>query len=108
MKRLILALFLLAVAWIGCTTSQQTVAYKTIGASEAAVLAANSAYLDAVVTGVVPTNSVPQVERDFNDVQMALHLAAVTASGGANAPIPIAVNVKVMNFTNAVNVPKLR
>ena len=90
---------------IGCTT--QT-AYQTIAASETAVLNANAAYLDSVVSGITPTNGVPQVEAAFNETQLALHAAAAVASGGANAPIPTAVAVKVMNFTNNVNAQILR
>jgi len=112
MKRIFLAGLLLAmplapVGWTGmtCANNNQT-AYQTIGAAEAAVLAANSAFLDSVVTGLTPTNSVPQVEAAFNDTQMALHTAASIASGGNNAPIPTATNAKVMSFTNLVNTVK--
>lgn len=95
--------FVVFVAMEGCTT---TSAYQTIAASETAVLKANSAYLDGVVSGVIPTNNVPQVEAAFNDTQLALHAAASVASGGMNAPVPAAVAVKVMNFTNSAALPK--
>lgn len=96
MKKLLPLLFLLCL--IGCTTSQQTTAFKTIGTAEAAVINANRAYLDSVVTGQTPTNSVPTVEAAFNDTQLALHQAAAMASGGTNAPVPAVAQVKAQNF----------
>lgn len=74
--------------------------YETIASTEAAVLAANAAYLDSVVTGQTSTNSVPTVEAAFNDTQLALHAAAAAAQGGASAPVPPSVAVKASNFTN--------
>ena len=109
MKRLTLTFLLLAMplapmGWTGmtCANNNKT-AYQTIGAAESAVLAFNIAYLDSVVTGVTPTNSVPTVEAAFNDTQLALRTAAALASGGTNAPIPAVTNVKVINFTNMVS-----
>lgn len=78
-------------------------AFQTISATETAVLNANSAYLDSVVSGATPTNSVPQVEAAFNDTQLALHSAAAIASGGASAPVPAATATKAQSFTNLVN-----
>lgn len=93
---------LVAVALLLCGCATRT-AYQSIAATETAVLAANAAYLDTVVTGQTSTNSVPMVEAAFNDTQLALHAAAVTASGGSSAPVPSATAVKAMNFTNLVN-----
>lgn len=83
----------------GCS-SAQTTAYKSIAATETLVVNANSAFLDSVVTGQTPTNSVPQVEAAFNDTQIALHAAAAIASGGNSAPVPPAVNAKATAFIN--------
>lgn len=83
-------------------------AYQTIGSAEAAVSSVNSAYLDGVVTGQIPTNSVPQVEAAFNDTQLTLHSAAVIAAGGDKAPIPALANAKVVAFTNLVNSVKFK
>ena len=100
MKRINLLLIYLVLIVVGCST---TTAYKTIATTEAAVLSANSAYLDSVVSGQTKTNDVPRVEQAFNATQMALHSAAALASGGANAPVPATVNTQVMDFTNLVN-----
>jgi len=82
----------------GCGTTAQSVSYQTIGSLETAVLNANASFLDSVVLGKTPTNSVPQVESAFNEAQMALHLAAVLASGGTNAPAPAATAAKANAF----------
>lgn len=84
----------------GCSTQS---AYQSISAIEAAVLSANAAYLDSVVSGATATNSVPTVEAAFNDTQLALHSAAAIASGGASAPVPAATATKAANFTNMVS-----
>jgi len=84
---------------ISCST---TSAFQTISATETSVLAANRIFLDQVVTGQVPTNNVPIVEAAFNDTQLALHAAAVAASGGGSAPVPAAVLTKATSFTNIV------
>lgn len=99
MKRLLL---IIPIVLLGCVTPSKT-AYQTIATAEAAVLAANSAYLDSVVLGHTPTNSVPSVEAAFNDTQLALRTAAALASGGNAAPIPAMTNAKVINFTNLAN-----
>ena len=106
----LLKLFALAITtyvlmtFIGCTTpSAQSVIYQSIATTEAGVIAANAAYLDSVVTGITPTNSVPKVEAAFNDTQMALHTAASIASGGSSAPVSPAVFQKAVAFTNTIN-----
>lgn len=96
----IISICALALVLIGCATKT---AYQTIAATETAVLAANAAYLDSVVSGQTTTNGVPQVEAAFNDTQLALHAAAAVASGGASAPVPAATATKAANFTNLVN-----
>lgn len=74
-----LAIVLLTIAILaGCTTSQQTIQYKTIGATEAAVSGAFSAYVDLVAKGKIPTNSVPLVSRAFNGFQAAANTAVVS------------------------------
>lgn len=71
-------ILLTIVILVGCTTSQQTVQFKTIGAAEAAVSSAYSAYADLVASGKIPTNSVPLVSRAFNGFQALANVAVVT------------------------------
>lgn len=85
-----------------CTAPQQTAAYRSIGAAETVTITANQVFLDSVVAHTTPTNSVPQIEAAFNTTQMALHAAAIVASGGNNAPVPASVAAQVTQFTNAV------
>lgn len=105
MKQLLitfLLLLMLLTSGMTCKNNNQ-VAYQAISTTEAAVIAANSAFLDSVVTGRTPTNSVPKVEADFNALQLALHAAASVASGGASAPTPPALFVQATTFTNTIN-----
>lgn len=100
MKKKLLVAGALALVIVGCATSKT--AYQSIYTTEVAVSAANRIYLDQVVTGQVPTNSVPTVEAIFNDTQLALHSAAAIASGGSSAAVPAATLAKATGFTNAV------
>ena len=84
---------------VGCATKT---AYQTISAVETSVLAANKIYLTQVVTGQIPTNSVPVVEASFNDTQLALAAAAAIASGGSSAAVPAATLAKATAFTNVI------
>jgi hypothetical protein len=69
----------------GCTTTQQTTAYKTIGSVEVSAVAAYDGYCTLVIQGTVPTNSVPQVAAAYNQLQSDALLAASVASQGTNA-----------------------
>lgn len=68
----------------GCTTSQQTTAYKTIGSIEATGVAAYDAYALSLAKGTIPTNSIPQVSAIFTQLQSDCLLAATVASQGTN------------------------
>lgn len=104
MKRIPLALLVLMLPCIAMTCKNNNqAAYQTIGATEQAVLAANMAYLDSVVTGRTATNSVPTVEAAFNATQLALRSAAAVASGGTNAAVPATVMAQATAFTNVIN-----
>lgn len=96
----ILASLCLSIALIGCATRGT---YQSISAAETIVLNANSAYLEGVFNGTIPTNSVPQVEQAFNETQLTLHTAVVIAQGNKNAPVTPEAAVKVSMFTNLVN-----
>lgn len=72
----------------GCNTSQQKVAYNTIYSVEKGVTASYDGYLDTVITGATPTNSVPTVSKAYNHFQgsVALALDAVQFNTNALAP----------------------
>jgi hypothetical protein len=104
MKRLLLSLCVVVALFItACNTPR---GYQTIAATETVVLNVNSAYLNAVVKGQIPTNNVPKVEAAFNDAQMALRLAAIVASGNANAPVPPDAKLRADSFVTLVNSQK--
>lgn len=68
----------------GCTTSQQTTAYKTIGSVESTGVTAYDDYCLLVAKGTIPTNSVPRVSAVFAQLQADCLLAATIASQGTN------------------------
>jgi uncharacterized lipoprotein YmbA len=72
-------------AIVGCTTTQQTTAYNTIGAVEAAGKTAYDGYAALVIAGTVPTNTVPQASEAYNQLQADALLAATLSSEGTNA-----------------------
>lgn len=95
------AALILMVSCAGKTPTQ--VAYQSIAVTEAQVLNAHGAYLDALVSHLIPTNDAPTITASFNSVQMALHAAASIASGGASAATPPVVGLQAQDFTNRVN-----
>jgi hypothetical protein len=98
------ATYLAALLFYGCSsTAVQSTLYPTISTVEVAVDTANRAYLELVVTGQISTNSTTKVEQAFNDTKMALLAAAVAASGGTNAAVPVLTMSKATAFTNTVN-----
>lgn len=70
---------------VGCNTTQQTQAYKTIASIEAAAVAAYDGYCTAVIKGYATTNALPQVSQKFNQIQIACTVAAATSQAGTNA-----------------------
>lgn len=83
--KILFALIALATIIVACNITQQTTAYNTIAAVEVTATTAVNGYYALIIKGVVPTNSVPQVSRAFNDLQLACTLAAATAQAGTNA-----------------------
>lgn len=80
-----LVFFSLWIIVIGCTTSQQTTAYKTVGSVEVTAQATYDGYCSLVINGAIPTNSVPQVAAAYNQLQADALLAASLSSQGTNA-----------------------
>ena len=108
MKRSILASLSITLLVVGCAILGSKTAFQSISATETAVILANKAYLDSVVTGAVKTNGVPVVEAAFNDTQLALHAAAAVASGGNNAPVPPTALAKATAFTNTITANSIK
>jgi len=72
----------------GCTTSQQRIAFNTIGTLETATTAAVDGYFLAVTKGDVPTNGVPVVSRDYNKFQGGVIVALDLVQNNTNALAP--------------------
>lgn len=95
MKRLnsILAALLLAVTVavpismvnLSCTTSQHRQAVNTLYSVGKGVDAAYRGYLDAVISGQVPTNGVPGVARQYTEFQNSFNAVLLFVSLNTNA-----------------------
>jgi hypothetical protein len=107
MKTLIASLTSAAVL-IGCSTSQQSTAFKTIASAESTVNLANDSYDALVIKGAIATNTVPQVKKLYNDFQAAELLALDAVQFNTNAVTPPALIVEGQDFVNLVNSIKLQ
>lgn len=85
---------------IGCSTSQQMTAFKTLSSAEATVNAANDAYQTLVIKGSIPTNDVPKVSKLYNDFQVAELVALDAVQFNTNAVAPPALAVEGQDFVN--------
>lgn len=72
----------------GCTTSQQRIAFNTIGSLETTTTAAVDGYFLAVAKGGVSTNGVPAVSRDYNKFQGGVLVALDIVQNNTNALAP--------------------
>lgn len=88
MKQLLTILSLFIACLIGCTTTQQSVTYKTLFGLETATVGAYDAYSASVIKGAIATNDVPKVSHVFNDFQASMQVAIVAAQNNTNALAP--------------------
>lgn len=98
---IILAL-LLPLGLLGCKSSPQTVAYKSLYSVETSVNAAHDSYLDLVVRGAVKTNDVPQVARAYDRFQAGMQGALSAAQFNYTNPAPAAVAQLATDVLNAI------
>lgn len=75
----------------GCTSTQQTVAYKTLYGIEVATTGAYDGYTASVIKGLLPTNNVPKISHAYNDFQSAMGVAVALAQNNSNAIAPPAL-----------------
>lgn len=94
---------LTAVVLIGCTTSQQSTAFKTIASAEATVNFAHDSYQGLVIKGAVPTNDVPKISKLYNDFQAAELLALDGVQYNTNAIAPSSLVVEGQDLVNLIN-----
>jgi hypothetical protein len=69
----------------GCA-SQSRVVYNTLAGVEITTTGAYDAYLDLVIKGAVPTNSVPAISRKYNIFKIEWAAAVAIAQWNTNAP----------------------
>lgn len=100
-----LCLALLFLPGMTCRTAQTT-AYKTLAAVEATTMAAYTSYLQLVVAGAIPTNSVPAVTRDFTIFQATMEAAVTLAAQGTNAPTTQPVSDAAAKVLTDINLAK--
>lgn len=101
LKSLILLPCLLLLA-NGCNTTQQTNIYNSLQTIETTADTSYQTYIGLVVTGKIPTNSVPQVSRAYNDLHAAIATAAVLDQSGTNAFTITNVTSELSSFVTLV------
>lgn len=108
LKKLILALLIAAapismVALVGCTTTQQTTAYKTLYSVETSTTAAYDGYLSLLIKGSVATNGAPTVASYYNKFQGSFRVALSLAENNTNALAPINLITESQDVINLIN-----
>lgn len=88
----------------GCQApSAQRQTYNTIWSTATTVNDSYRAFLDLVIAGQIPTNSVPQVAQRYGEFQMALNAALLLVASNTNAPPPPALTEAAQAFTVTIN-----
>lgn len=112
MKRLAVPflLFLLAIGLCslpqGCTTTQQTTAYKTLYSLESSTTATYQGYLDLVIKGTVATNDVPKVAKAYNAFHAGALVALDAVAYNTNALAPANLVIEAQDVVNLINTAK--
>jgi hypothetical protein len=102
MKKLLI-IPLLALLLVGCATSQRSL-FNSLATVEVITTGAYSSYLDLVVTGKLPTNTVPAISLNYNTFKFAWSAAVVVAQWQTNQVAPpnvVAASTKVLDGISA-------
>ncbi len=89
-----------------CAPTAQTTTYKTLASVESTTTAAYTAYLQLVVGGSLPTNSVPAISYDYNLFQAVMGATVAVAAQGTNAPVTTAVSDAAARVITDINTVK--
>lgn len=95
----------LAVGFVstGCkSTSVQTTAYTTLATLESAVNAAEQGYMDLIVKGAIPTNSLASEAKAYNQFQTDFGMAVTLVSGALTNAAPPALTTEGNAFITSV------
>ena len=101
MRKTLLTCILLA-ALVGCTTNQQTIAYKSLYTVEKVTTGAYDGYLDSIIVGQTTTNSLPRVSSAFNKFQASFVVALDAVQFNTNAPAPASLVVESQDVLNLI------
>ena len=75
----------LAVSITACNTTQQRLAYNTLGSLESTATAAVDGYFSATIKGIAATNGIPKVASAYNKFQADMRVAVDLAQNNTNA-----------------------
>ena len=86
-----------------CSSTQQTVTYKTLYSLENLTLTAYDAYMDHVIAGKTRTNDVPKISKAFNTFQASMATAVDAAQFNTNALAPTSLMILSEDLINLIN-----
>ena len=96
------ALLILAV---GCV-SQSRATFNTLASVQTVTTGAYNTYLDLVIQHKIPTNSVPQVSKDYNFFQTVWTATVIVAQWNTNNPPTQVVMDAAQKVVNSINTAK--
>lgn len=110
-KNILLALGLLAVINMGCTTNQQKIAYNSLYTTEKTTTTTFDVYVSqgirASATGpTMLTNNLPAIARAYNLFQAGFKIALDAAQYNTNALAPASLQVESTDILNMINQAK--
>jgi hypothetical protein len=91
---------------IGCA-SQGKLLYNTLASVQTVTTGTYNGYLDLVVKGTLPTNSVPKISKDYNAFQSVWSAAVMVAQFNTNTIAPAVVVSASSNLLYEINVAKI-
>jgi chaperone required for assembly of F1-ATPase len=86
-------------------TAQRTAA-NTLFTTGKGVDAAYRTYLDLVIAGQLPTNSVPRIAKQYSEFQSAFNLALISVTFNTNAVAPSALIAQAVTLTTQLEAAK--
>lgn len=87
---------------IGCNAPQQRIAFNSLATVQVVTVGAYDGYVDQVIGGVVPTNDMPKVAKQFNSFQSAYRLALDAVEFNTNALAPASLQRLSTDLLNLI------
>jgi hypothetical protein len=101
MKKIILSVLTCATL-VGCTSTQQQIAFNSLSTVETTATSAYQGYLTLVVQGKVSTNNIPQVSAAYNVLQSSVLVATLAVQNNTNALAPANVITEAAALTSLI------